>query len=89
MQYSVSEDIQKVLMPFPQMLEEICSVIFRLGRYHGIKGPGLYWILPAGIDVRRRIDMRTMTVDIESQETVTKDSGVCEHAHTQSVVSPG
>ncbi len=49
------------------------SVIFRLGRYAGVKGPGLYWIIPF-VDTRRRIDMRTMTVDIESQETVTKDS---------------
>jgi len=49
------------------------SVIFRLGRYHGIKGPGMYWIFPV-IDQRRQVDMRTITVDIESQETVTKDS---------------
>ncbi len=49
------------------------SVIFRLGRYHQVKGPGLYWIIPI-IDRRKKIDMRTMTVDIESQETVTKDS---------------
>lgn len=49
------------------------SVVFRLGRYHGIKGPGLYWIIPF-VDKRNQIDMRTMTVDIESQETVTKDS---------------
>lgn len=49
------------------------SVVFRLGRYLGVKGPGLYWIIPF-VDTRRRIDMRTMTVDIESQETVTKDS---------------
>ncbi len=49
------------------------SVIFRLGRYAGVKGPGFYWIIPF-VDTRRRIDMRTMTVDIESQETVTKDS---------------
>jgi len=49
------------------------SVIFRLGRFHQVKGPGLYWIIPF-VDRRRKIDMRTMTVDIESQETVTKDS---------------
>lgn len=49
------------------------SVIFRLGRFHQVKGPGLYWIIPF-VDRRKQIDMRTMTVDIESQETVTKDS---------------
>ena len=49
------------------------SVIFRLGRFHKVKGPGFYWIIPF-VDRRKQIDMRTMTVDIESQETVTKDS---------------
>lgn len=49
------------------------SVIFRLGRFHKVKGPGMYWIIPL-VDQRKQIDMRTMTIDIESQETVTKDS---------------
>ena len=49
------------------------SVIFRLGRFHKVKGPGLYWIIPF-VDQRKQVDMRTITVDIESQETVTKDS---------------
>ena len=49
------------------------SVIFRLGRFHKVKGPGLYWIIPI-VDQRRQVDLRTITVDIESQETVTKDS---------------
>ncbi len=49
------------------------GVIFRLGRFSSIKGPGLYWIIPI-IDRRARVDIRTRTVDIESQETVTSDS---------------
>ena len=49
------------------------GVIFRLGRYSSIKGPGLYWIIPV-IDQKRRVDIRTNTVEIESQETVTRDS---------------
>lgn len=49
------------------------SVVFRLGRFYKVKGPGIYWIIPF-VDQRKRIDMRTMTIDIESQETVTKDS---------------
>ncbi len=49
------------------------GVIFRLGRFHAVKGPGLYWIIPF-VDQRRQIDLRTITLDIESQETVTKDS---------------
>ena len=49
------------------------GVIFRLGRYKHVKGPGLYWVIPA-IDQKVRVDIRTATVDIESQETVTRDS---------------
>ena len=49
------------------------GVIFRLGRFLDVKGPGLYWIIPF-IDSKQQVDIRTNTVDIESQETVTKDS---------------
>ncbi|MCM1983506.1 slipin family protein [Lyngbya confervoides] len=49
------------------------GVVFRLGRFQGIKGPGLYWIIPA-VDQKTRVDVRTKTVDIEPQETVTADS---------------
>lgn len=49
------------------------GVIFRLGRFKDVKGPGLYWVIP-GIDQKVRVDIRTATVDIESQETVTRDS---------------
>jgi len=49
------------------------SVIFRLGRFQSIKGPGLYWIIPL-IEMQQRVDIRTKTVDLEQQETITKDS---------------
>jgi len=49
------------------------SVIFRLGRFQSIKGPGLYWIIPM-IEMQQRVDIRTKTVDLEQQETITKDS---------------
>ncbi len=49
------------------------GVIFRLGRLVGTKGPGLYWIMPL-VDQKVRVDIRTKTVDIQSQETVTADS---------------
>ena len=49
------------------------SIIFRLGRFQSIKGPGLYWIIPF-IDAQQRVDIRTKTVDLEQQETITKDS---------------
>jgi regulator of protease activity HflC (stomatin/prohibitin superfamily) len=50
------------------------AVVFRLGRLMGTRGPGLYWIIPFGIETQRKVDLRTMTVDMESQESITKDS---------------
>lgn len=50
------------------------AVVFRLGRLKGTRGPGLYWLIPLGIETQKKIDLRTMTVDMESQESITKDS---------------
>lgn len=49
------------------------GVIFRLGRFYEVKGPGLYWIIPL-VDQKVQVDIRVNTVSIESQETVTRDS---------------
>lgn len=50
------------------------AIIFRLGRFKLVKGPGLYWIIPLGIDQKVKVDIRINTIDIEAQETVTRDS---------------
>ena len=49
------------------------AVAFTLGRYAGLRGPGLYWLAPI-FQWQKKVDMRTSTVDIERQETITKDS---------------
>ena len=49
------------------------GVIFRLGRFKEIKGPGIYWIIPLA-DCKTQVDIRTKTVDIVPQEAVTADS---------------
>jgi len=49
------------------------AVLFRLGRIRDIKGPGLIIIIP-GIDKIVRIDMRTITMDVPSQDVITKDN---------------
>lgn len=49
------------------------GVIFRLGRLNGVKGPGMYWIMPL-VDQKTQVDVRTKTVNIEPQETITADS---------------
>jgi regulator of protease activity HflC (stomatin/prohibitin superfamily) len=45
------------------------GVVFRLGRYQGTRGPGLYWIIPL-IEWTRTIDMRISTAAVEEQETI-------------------
>lgn len=50
------------------------GVIFRLGRYVGLRGPGLYFLIPLGIETANTIDTRTQTISAERQETITRDS---------------
>jgi regulator of protease activity HflC (stomatin/prohibitin superfamily) len=50
------------------------GVVFRLGRYKGLRGPGLYWIIPLNIERAVTVDIRTRTVSAEQQETITRDS---------------
>ena len=49
------------------------GIVFRLGRFKSVKGPGLYWIIPF-IERQQKVDIRTKTVTLEQQETITKDS---------------
>lgn len=48
------------------------GVLFRLGRLGPTKGPGWYWLIPF-IDRVVRIDTRTITYQLETQETITRD----------------
>ncbi|AGB50486.1 membrane protease subunit, stomatin/prohibitin [Methanomethylovorans hollandica DSM 15978] len=48
-------------------------VIFRLGRLSGIKGPGLFLIIPI-IDTVVKIDLRVVTIDVPKQNVITKDN---------------
>lgn len=48
-------------------------VIFRLGRLHGIKGPGLVFIIPI-IDQVIKLDLRTRVIDVPKQRVITEDN---------------
>src|SRR6476469_1280447 len=48
------------------------GVFFRLGRLKSMKGPGWYWLIPFA-DRVVRVDMRTITYQLETQETITRD----------------
>jgi regulator of protease activity HflC (stomatin/prohibitin superfamily) len=50
------------------------GVVFRLGRYTGLRGPGLFWLIPMGVENETRVDLRIVTNPIEQQETITRDS---------------
>jgi len=49
------------------------GVIFRLGRAVGTRGPGIIVVIPF-IESMRRIDLRTVTMDIPAQEVITRDN---------------
>jgi regulator of protease activity HflC (stomatin/prohibitin superfamily) len=52
-------------------------VIFRLGRLSGVKGPGIFLIIPF-IDRAVKIDLRVVTIDVPKQAVITKDNVTVE-----------
>lgn len=50
------------------------GVVFRFGRVVGVKEPGIRMRFPFGIDVVRKVDLRTRTIDVPQQEVITKDN---------------
>jgi len=49
------------------------GVVFRLGRLVGARGPGLFFIIPF-VDRWVKVDLRVVTMDVPSQEVITKDN---------------
>jgi regulator of protease activity HflC (stomatin/prohibitin superfamily) len=49
------------------------GVVFQLGKFSRITGPGLFFIIPV-IEEVRKIDMRVLTMDIPSQQVITRDN---------------
>lgn len=49
------------------------AVVLRLGKFHKVKGPGLIFLIPV-IDRMRKIDLRTVTLDVPPQEVITRDN---------------
>ncbi|AKB19388.1 MULTISPECIES: slipin family protein [unclassified Methanosarcina] len=52
-------------------------VIFRLGRLSGVKGPGIFLIIPF-IDKALKIDLRIVAIDVPKQAIITKDNVTVE-----------
>src|SRR5215213_2686640 len=50
------------------------GVVLRLGRYVGLRGPGLFWIIPFIDTVSSWIDQRTITTSFAAEQTLTSDT---------------
>lgn len=49
------------------------GVVFFLGRFQGVKGPGLIMIIP-GIQQIMRVDLRIVTMDVPQQDVISRDN---------------
>jgi regulator of protease activity HflC (stomatin/prohibitin superfamily) len=49
-------------------------VVFRLGRLVGARGPGFLLVLPLGFDRTQKVDLRVVTMDVPSQDVITRDN---------------
>jgi regulator of protease activity HflC (stomatin/prohibitin superfamily) len=50
------------------------AVVLRLGRYVGLRGPGLFWIIPFVDSISTWVDQRVITTSFAAEETLTSDT---------------
>ena len=50
------------------------AVVLRLGKYTGLRGPGLFWIFPFVETISIYIDQRVITTSFAAEETLTSDT---------------
>ncbi|WP_303721905.1 slipin family protein [Malonomonas rubra] len=55
------------------LLEYERGVVFRLGRFSSVKGPGLKFIIPI-VDQMKKISLRTIAMDVPPQDIITRDN---------------
>jgi regulator of protease activity HflC (stomatin/prohibitin superfamily) len=71
----VSALIGLTLMQSPKVAKQWeRAIVLRLGRYVGLRGPGLFWIVPFVDSVARWIDQRVITTSFAAEETLTSDT---------------
>jgi regulator of protease activity HflC (stomatin/prohibitin superfamily) len=64
-----------VLMQSPRIAQQWeRAVVLRLGRFTGLRGPGLFWIVPFVDRVSSWIDQRTITTSFAAEQTLTSDT---------------
>lgn len=50
------------------------AVLLRLGKFHGLRGPGLFWIIPIVDTIPSWVDHRVMVTPFSAEKTLTKDT---------------
>lgn len=50
------------------------AVVLRLGRFVGLRGPGLFWVVPFVDSVSSWVDQRTVTTSFAAEQTLTSDT---------------
>src|ERR1044072_2476631 len=50
------------------------AVVLRLGKYVGLRGPGLFWIIPFVDSISTWVDQRVITTSFAAEETLTSDT---------------
>ena len=67
--------IGAILMQAPRVAQQWeRAVVLRLGRFVGLRGPGLFWIVPFVDTVSSWIDQRTITTSFAAEQTLTADT---------------
>jgi regulator of protease activity HflC (stomatin/prohibitin superfamily) len=64
-----------ILMQSPKIARQWeRAIVLRLGKYQGLRGPGLFWIVPFVDTVTSWIDQRVITTNFNAEETLTSDT---------------
>jgi regulator of protease activity HflC (stomatin/prohibitin superfamily) len=64
-----------LLMQSPKIAQQWeRAIVLRLGRFHGMRGPGLFWTIPFVDNVSSWIDQRTITTGFAAEQTLTSDT---------------
>ena len=64
-----------LLMPAPRIAQQWeRAIVLRFGRFAGLRGPGLFWVVPFIDRVSSWIDQRTITTSFAAEQTLTSDT---------------
>ena len=64
-----------LLLPAPKIAQQWeRAVVLRFGRYQGLRGPGLFWLIPFVDRVSSWVDQRTITTTFAAEQTLTSDT---------------